>query len=219
MPNLLAFDTSTDACSAALLYQGKITGRYELAPRRHTELLLPMVDELLAEAGIVLSDLQAIAFGCGPGSFMGTRLATGVAQGLAFGAELPVIAVSSLQCIAQHAYQQLDAKHIIAAWDARMAEIYWGCYALDGNQLMMPLGQDQVSKPENICVPENAPWVLAGNAWQLYQAELPSSLQLESHLFHPRASAMLKLAAYQYQSGGFVSANEAEPNYLRRAVT
>ncbi len=135
MAKILAVDTSTEACSAALLLGEKIDERFEIAPRRHTSLILPMVEDLLNEQSMRLTDLDAIAFGQGPGSFMGLRIAVGVAQGLAFGANLPVVPVSSLQALAQAAYWKTSCKTILAGWDARMQAIYWGAYVLREKQM------------------------------------------------------------------------------------
>ncbi len=130
MPRILAIETATQACSAALLLDnGEVLSRLELAPRRHTALILPFIDALLSEAGIALNALDAVAFGVGPGSFMGLRLATSVAQGLAFGADLPVVPISSLRALAQVALLALPQENkVLAGWDARMGEIYWGLY-------------------------------------------------------------------------------------------
>lgn len=115
--NILCFDTATDACTAALQIGDSVFSRFEIAPRMHAQLLLPMIQELITDAKIKLSDLNAIAFGCGPGSFMGVRLATGMAQGLAFGLSIPVMNVSTLQVIAQAAFEKTGAKKIVSGWD------------------------------------------------------------------------------------------------------
>ncbi len=218
MKKILAFDTSTEACSVALLVDNNKTERFEIAPRRHSDLLLQMIDELLAGAKIKLTELDALAFGCGPGSFMGVRLATAVAQGLAFSANIPVIPVSTLQTLAQRGLDKLQHNNIVAAWDARMGEIYWGAYVKNNDGIMMPLNQDQITAPEAIDVADDQSWALVGNAWELYRADLPTGLQLESHLFYPRATAMLDIAAYYLSKNQTVSAAEVEPNYLRMQV-
>ena len=120
---LLALDTATEACSAALYIDGEITQKYEIAPRKHSSLLLPMVDTLIKDAGISKTDLDAIAFGRGPGSFMGVRIATGVAQGIAFALSLPVVPVSSLAAMAMVNYTETGATHNACAIDARMNEV------------------------------------------------------------------------------------------------
>lgn len=217
MTKILAIETATEACSAAIVSEGHSIERFEIAPRQHTDLILRMVDELLAEAEISLSRLDAVAFGSGPGSFMGVRLATGVVQGLALGGELPVIPISSLHALAQRAYDALGAGHIVAAWDARMGEIYWGCYACHQG-LTVSVLEDQLSPPGTIQLPLGQDWLLAGNAWQIYRQYLPQPLQRESHLLHPSALAVAKLAVYQFELGKTFSPDQVEPQYLRQKV-
>lgn len=214
---LLAIETSTEACSAALSIEGEIFECFEIAPQRHTDLILGMIDQLLATANIRLNHLDVIAVGNGPGSFMGTRLAVGVAQGLAFGAGLPVVAISSLQALAQRAFRQFNYSHIAAAWDARMGEIYWGVYQ-QVDDFMLPMDQEHLSAPALIELPDGMVWSLVGNAWQVYQTDLPAKLRIESHLLHPSAIAVIELAAYYYSKGGAVLPEQLEPQYLRQRV-
>lgn len=217
---ILAFDTATAACSAALSIRGEIRDQCEIAPQRHAELILPMVDKLLREAGITLKQLDAIAFGQGPGSFMGVRIAAGVAQGLAFGSDLPVIPVSTLQALAQTAYQQTHYPDIIAAWDARMQAIYWGAYRLGDHQIMTPVSVDALSAPTEIVLPAGIPWHLAGNAWQAYRQELAPVLVSHPEIIdiYPQANAIIRIAERLYQQGKVRSALEIEPVYLRDQV-
>nr|VFK07335.1 MAG: tRNA threonylcarbamoyl adenosine modification protein YeaZ [Candidatus Kentron sp. FM] len=128
---ILAIDTATDACSVALHLDGDYREIHELAPRRHAEILLPRIRTLLSEAALSLRDLDALAFGRGPGAFTGVRIATGVIQGLAFGADLPVVPISSLHALAQGAWRERGEGNVLAAFDARMGEVYWGAYRLD----------------------------------------------------------------------------------------
>ncbi len=126
---ILAIDTATEACSAALLIIGEtgdteISSRYQLAPREHSRLILKMIDELLTEADVPVSSVDAIAFGQGPGSFMGLRIAAGVVQGIAFAHDIPVVPVSTLKAIAQRAYEETGSAHVLATIDARMDEVY-----------------------------------------------------------------------------------------------
>ncbi|RBL65802.1 tRNA (adenosine(37)-N6)-threonylcarbamoyltransferase complex dimerization subunit type 1 TsaB, partial [Pseudomonas sp. MWU13-2625] len=125
---MLALDTATEACSVALLHDGKVTSHYEVIPRLHAQKLLPMIQELLANAGVTLQQVEAIAFGRGPGAFTGVRIAIGVVQGLAFALERPVLPVSNLAVLAQRALREHGATQVASAIDARMVEVYWGCY-------------------------------------------------------------------------------------------
>lgn len=204
--NILSFDTATDACSAALLVREKVFSRLDIAPRQHAKLLLPMIQDLLQQATIQLSDLNAIAFGCGPGSFMGVRLATGMAQGLAFGLQLPVIPVSTLQVLAQTAHDKTQAKKIVAGWDARMHEAYWGFYACDDNGLMQPQKIDALCTLEEIDKQalSHVGSAFAGNVF--------------SDDTYPDAKAMLAIALSKYLRNEIVSPENAHPHYVRHVV-
>src|SRR3569833_3307602 len=127
---LLAIDTATEACSAALYLDGAVNKRYVLAPREHALLILPMIDELLRDANLSPLELDAVAFGRGPGAFTGLRIAAGVAQGIAYGADLPVVPVSSLAALAQGCYRERGVTRVLATIDARIGEVYWGAYRL-----------------------------------------------------------------------------------------
>ena len=137
---ILALDTSTEACSAALLIDSQISQRYEVAPREHGALILPMIERLLVDAGVVLSQLDALAFGRGPGAFVGVRIATGVAQGIAFAADLPVVPVSSLAALAQ----SVEHANVYSAIDARMDEVYWAAYRKNNEGVVELLGEETV---------------------------------------------------------------------------
>lgn len=218
MSILLAFDTSTAACTVALKVDQVVFERHEIAPRRHGNLLLPMIQSLLNEAQESLSSCDAIAFGQGPGSFMGVRIAAATAQGLAFAMGLPVIPVSSLQVLAQTAYALNPSNEIIAGWDARMNQIYWGHYEQKSGY-MQPKTSDQLLSPETIQCSENSNCLLAGNAWEIYQEQLPetfNNLQIEN--CYPSASALVTLADYFWEAGQAVSAEDADVAYVRNDV-
>ncbi|MFZ4702392.1 MAG: tRNA (adenosine(37)-N6)-threonylcarbamoyltransferase complex dimerization subunit type 1 TsaB, partial [Candidatus Methylumidiphilus sp.] len=140
---LLSLETSTEACSAALYLDGEITERYQLAPQQHNKLILPMIQSLLAEADLKLHQLDALAFGRGPGSFTGVRIAAGIVQGLAFGADLPVAPVSTLAAMAQEVFAESDSQYALPCIDARMGEVYWGVYRR-GNDGMAKLSGSEV---------------------------------------------------------------------------
>ena len=145
MATLLALDTSTDACSVALQHKGEVLEDFRVIPRQHTKQLLPMVEEILAQAGISPAQLDAIAFGRGPGSFAGLRIATGVAQGLAFATERPVLPISTLEAMALLMMQQGQSR-VAASLDARMNEVYWACYE-------QREGLPVALAPERVCPP------------------------------------------------------------------
>ncbi len=221
--NILAIETSTDACSAALSVAGDIRERFELAPRNHARLILPMVEELLAEAGLALGQIDALAFGCGPGSFTGVRIAAGVAQGIAFGADLPVVPVSTLAALAQGVHEQFGATHVLSALDARMSEVYWGAYRMSDSGLMQLQGEEGVYPPEHVPVPASEHWQGAGSGWQSYAAALHARLsdRLSATYadYHPHARAVAQLGAHGFTLGLAVSAEQAQPVYLRNEVT
>lgn len=216
---LLAIETATEACSAALWLNGEVHERFELAPRRHTELILPMVHSLLSEAGLGPADMDAYAFGSGPGSFTGIRIATGVIQGLALAAGRPVISVSTLASLAQTLVDR-DSP-VLAALDARMQEVYWGCYEpLDG--CMHLQGEETVCPPDTVPIPESADWLAAGSGWDRYADTLGTRLASRSITTipdcWPRAGASVVLAAAAWRAGRTVSAAGARPTYLRDKV-
>lgn len=216
---LLAIETATEACSAALWLNGEVLERFELAPRRHTELILPMVDVLLAEAGLHLPQLDGLAFGRGPGSFTGIRIATGVIQGLALAADRPVVGVSTLASLAQS--QAHEHTRIIAALDARMDEVYWGCYELQDGCMRLQ-GEEIVCPPGTVTIPDKPDWFGAGNGWDRYAGVLRNRLApLEVAVIEnawPRAAASAAIAVVDLAAGKAVSAAEARPSYLRDRV-
>jgi len=222
---ILALDTATEACSAALYIDGSITTEYQLAPREHTQLILKMIEDLLCQATLQVSDLDAIAFGRGPGSFTGVRIATGVAQGLAFAADLPVLPISTLASIAQSTYNDHKTEHVLAGIDARMGGIYWGCYSLADNGLMQLVGDEQVTSPEFLSIPSgntHQSWVGAGSAWSSYTEQLNRQLgdDLIQHYsdYFPQSASIVQLAVYEYERGNAVEAAQAQPVYLRNDV-
>lgn len=242
---ILAIDTATEACSAALLIDNEaadtvadskalsacISSRYQLAPREHSRLILKMIDDLLAQAGLAVSSLDAIAFGRGPGSFMGLRIAAGVVQGIAFAHDIPVIAVSTLKTIAQRAYEETGHDHVLVAIDARMDEVYWGAYyrqqPSSADALWLLDGEEKVISPDQIRLPEmltekNCMWLAAGTGWGSYAERLlsPANFTLPSMLVDclPSAEALLKLAVVDYRAGNMLDAAQAIPVYLRNDV-
>lgn len=226
---ILALDTSTENCSVALMIDDRIIARSEVAPRDHTKKILPMVDEVLTEAGITLQDLDALAYGRGPGSFTGVRIGIGIAQGLAFGADLPMIGISTLAAMAQASYRVHQAEQVVAAIDARMSEIYWGQYQrqADGQWQAVAIADGQ---PECVIPPQElasnlasqaGSWIQAGTGWDAYSEALDSlPLTLEKgSVLYPEAQDIVVLAQFELQQGNTVEAEQASPTYLRDKVT
>jgi tRNA threonylcarbamoyladenosine biosynthesis protein TsaB len=221
---LLALDTSSEGCSAALLVDGEISERFELAPRGHTRLLMPMVRELLAEKNLAPAELDALAFACGPGSFTGVRIATGVVQGLAWGLDIPVVPVSSLEAVALGAIDALEIPEdtgIAVAFDARMGEVYWGCFAARSG-LPVALAPEQVCPPEAVTLPAGAErWFGAGPGWQ-YRSAMPEEVSGRVDTIDEtlvlRAAWVGRLAVIAYEQGKAVPAEQAQPVYIRDEV-
>jgi tRNA threonylcarbamoyladenosine biosynthesis protein TsaB len=165
---LLAIETATEACSAALYIDGEIGLRYEVKPRGHSELILGMLDALLAEAGLAPHHLDAMAFGRGPGSFTGVRIATGVVQGVAFGAGLPVVPVSTLAALAQRAFREYGERRLLPAYDARMQELYWAAYEVNEEGLVRLTEPERVTRVEEIAPPAGTGWYGVGSGWAAY---------------------------------------------------
>ena len=220
---LLALETSTEACSAALYLDGEITERYQLAPQQHNKLILPMLESLLAAAGLSLKQMDALAFGRGPGSFTGVRIAAGVVQGLAFGAELPVAPVSTLATMAQAAFAETESQFAFPCIDARMGEVYWGVYQRGEAGFAELLGQEAVTDAGSVECPEYASGYAIGSGWGTYAAELHERLgqgRVQGVLTDrfPRARWVALLGAEVFKRGGCVSAEAAQPVYLRDKV-
>ena len=218
---LLAIDTATEACSAALHIDGVTTTKYEVAPRKHAELILTMIDELLAESSLSLRQLDALAFGRGPGAFTGVRIATGVIQGLSMSADCPVVPVSTLAALAQGAIS--ESKQIACAIDARMGEVYWGLYQANEDDIMQIVGEESVCSPDAVDTPASDGWYGVGSGWETYANELQTRLAGSLSGFrpgdYPSAEAICTLAIDAYQRGEAVDAAEAQPVYLRDKVT
>lgn len=220
MSVILALDTSTDACSVALMHAGQIDEDFRIIPRQHTQQLLPMVKAMLQKHQLRVQDLDAIAFGRGPGSFAGIRIATGVAQGLAFGAELPMLPVSTLEAMALSAHQA-GAEHVIAALDARMDEVYWAAYHF-AQGLPVQVAPERVDAPVSLSCPDTAlQWQGVGSGW-CYQASMPASVQeavvsIQQDIY-PTAAAIATLALRDFQAGKTVAPEQALPVYLRDDV-
>ena len=218
---LLAIDTSEDACSAALCVGDEILERFEIAPRRHSELILPMMDDLLAEAGLSLGGLDALAFARGPGSFTGVRIATSIIQGVALGADLAVVPVSSLQALAQGARRVHGAGQVLSALDARMREVYWGAYRADDAGIMTVVVNEAVCAPGEVTVPEGSGWFGAGSAWGAYADVLSARCGISTpHDSDARVHAqdVGQVAKSVFAEGGAVAAEQALPVYLRDEV-
>ncbi len=235
MTCIIAIETATEACSAALLVQQddetKIYKRFQLAPREHTKLILPMLDEVLAEADLKKSDIDAIAFGRGPGAFTGLRIATGIAQGLALSVEKPTIPVSSLHAMALTALNEISDddgfQSVLVAIDARMDEVYWAEYSIIDRKLEV-LGDEQLSAPQIMfdktqSLSNKQKTALIGSGWDVYfptykdQYSGIDNMRLIPQKF-PDAGKIAKLALVEFAKGEFQSVEEAQPVYLRNNV-
>ncbi|KYN81921.1 tRNA threonylcarbamoyladenosine biosynthesis protein TsaB [Vibrio cidicii] len=220
---ILAIDTATENCSVALLVGEQVFSRSEVAPRDHTKKVLPMVDEVLQEAGLTLHDLDALAFGRGPGSFTGVRIGIGIAQGLAFGADLPMIGISTLAAMAQGSYRQNGATHVATAIDARMNEVYWGRYQRQEDGRWQNVDDECVIPPADLVAQLSSDaqtWTTAGTGWDAYADALGAlTISVEKgDILYPDAQDIVVLAGHEWAAGNTVAVEESSPVYLRDNV-
>lgn len=217
---LLALETSTLACSVALYCDGAVSFRHELEARQHTQRLLPMINELLAEAGLLPSDLDAIVLGNGPGSFIGMRIAAAVAQGLCFASGMQLVPVSSLEALALAALQDAPCERVLVAQDARMNEVYLAGYARDADgmpQLQLPVRLQHVGRMQPLA--EN--YCAAGAGWQQYPdlwSENEDWLERRVALDYPHARELVTIGARRWQEGAAIAPEQLEPAYVRERV-
>lgn len=228
MTQILAFDTSAESCSVALWIDGDCEIRQELAPRRHAQLLLPMIQDVMSARQRQFADLDLIAFGRGPGSFTGLRIAAGVAQGLSFGADIPVMPISNLKAMALQAAESGKQGPILSVIDARMDEVYWGLFEAQLDQSsgkvleVQTIGDEKVSPPEKVMLAGSQPCYGIGNGLQFkdrFPVETQDSLAGLNKDAIPQAQTVAKLAYLEWQAGRKgVEALEAKPVYIRDEV-
>ena len=216
---ILAVDTATEACSAALLCEGEITERYQLDPRGHSRRLIPMIEALLSEAGVARTDLDVIAYDCGPGSFTGIRIGAGVAQGLALGLTRPLLALSSLLILAEATEQD----RVLPAIDARMGEVYWARVKRNPSEATgwSQLCETTVSEPSKVPALEPGE-VGTGSGWDRYHTVLcPGVVSGEKWLPErfPTAAGVARLAERVLLSDGAGFSAQTGPEYVRNRVT
>ena len=215
---LLAIETATEACSVALWDDGAVRERFEIAPRRHTELVLPWADALLAESGVAKSQLDAIAVGRGPGAFTGVRLAIAIAQGIALALDRPIVPVSTLATLALRA----PGQRILAAIDARMGEVYLGAFERDEEGLIAPCGDEQLLRPDAAQPLAGADWIGVGSGFSAQDRALvralDSCLASTDVQALPHAADLARLAAHAFAQGRVLAPERVEPAYLRDKV-
>jgi tRNA threonylcarbamoyladenosine biosynthesis protein TsaB len=217
---ILAIDTSTEFLSLALWLDGRVLSRDIHAGQTHSQQILPTLRELLDEAQIELKELDGIAFGAGPGSFTGLRIACGVAQGLAFGANLPVVGVSTLQALAQ----QSGAEKVIACLDARMGEIYHAAYEKRNGE-WLEVSAPALFKPKDVPKVIGVDWVGVGTGWLVYPDVLQTvygeqlrEMPAPDHHSHPTATSVAEISLPTFEAGLARPAHEAAPIYIRNKV-
>ncbi|MGI4777845.1 MAG: tRNA (adenosine(37)-N6)-threonylcarbamoyltransferase complex dimerization subunit type 1 TsaB [Janthinobacterium lividum] len=209
-PRLLAFDTSTDTLSVAVQHGDRVVAHTGDGGARSSTTLIPLIRSLLAEAGLTLAELDAIAFGRGPGSFTGLRTACAVAQGLGFGTGVRLLPVDTLRAVAEEACHRFGARRVVAVLDARMDQVYATRCDADIDD---EADEVQLLAPEQVVVPDG--WTLAGNAFAAYGARLPAASR---HEVTPTAMAILRLAPALLAAGRDVAPADARPLYVRDKV-
>ncbi|MCZ6668359.1 MAG: tRNA (adenosine(37)-N6)-threonylcarbamoyltransferase complex dimerization subunit type 1 TsaB [Gammaproteobacteria bacterium] len=218
--NILAIDTSTEACSAALLRSdGQVFGEYALTPRQHTRYLPQMMDSVLAAADLSKQSLTHCAFANGPGAFTGIRIAAATIQGIAIGLSIPVVQISTLATLAQTCFDRYAADNVVVALDARMDEVYWARYKIDKNGLALLVGEEKLNKLEDV-VFDSIPACGAGHGWEVAPESWlngNTDIIIDSQLL-PDARSLLKLAQQAVLENHVLSAEKTSINYLRNRV-
>lgn len=225
---LLAIETSTDACSVALQIDGEITFDHRLAAQQHGALVLPMIDALMHEAGITATQLHGVVYGRGPGSFTGVRIGVALTQGIALGADIGVIGVSTLQSVAQGCFRSYGDTHVAVSLDARMSEVYYNAYVCSDTNIMMPISNEQVCTQEHVKTLPNTQsakttmWRWAGSGAECYADVITSNYKIEPDLIRcgcwPQAMDLLSLALPRVTAGELKAPEYASPTYLRDKV-
>ena len=219
---LLALDTSSNACSVALLCGGIITEKHLVEPRMHTRILIPAINELIGSAGIVIDDLDAIALGNGPGSFIGMRIGASVAQGMAHGAGKSIVAISSMAAVAAEVMDSEGADAVVVTQDARMSEVYTGVYVRSDAGLPVPEIDEAIFAAGTLaCLAPETDYVAAGAGWQRHPDMLAANagrVVRMSAIELPRARYLLGLAVDKLEAGGAIPPEQVQPAYLRLQV-
>ena len=214
---ILAVETATRACSAALLWDGECREMLRLEPNRHAEILIPMIRQLLAAGECRFDELDCLAFGSGPGSFTGLRIGISVVQGLALGLDIPVVPVSSLRALAA----RIDAPRVLAAFDARMDQVYWNLYRHVPERGMQALQEPQVDDPASIRLPGDEYWLAAGSGCDEYGDRLLLEQREQVDFIpavHPHAEDIARIAKVEFESGRVMDARYVAPEYVRNRV-
>jgi tRNA threonylcarbamoyladenosine biosynthesis protein TsaB len=214
---ILAFDTSTSACSVALQNGDLVSVLHQIAPMQHAQLILPMIYKLLGSHSLAPNELDAIAYGCGPGSFTGIRIASSVAQGIGFAIKKPIISVSSLATLAQTAYLEQQWTKLSVAMDARMGKMYWATYEINPSGVAELIGNEQLGSPYEVTYTDKTDMCGIGDGWEMYKETLmkrgfrPKAIKATQL---PSAKALLQLAKAKFEQGEWVAASQAVPIYL-----
>lgn len=217
---VLAVDAATEACSAALLAGATLTERYEVIGRGHAGRLLPMADELLRESGLAVCDLDAVAFGRGPGGFTGLRIAAGIAQGLAAGGGKPIVPVSNLAAVAAGAARTHGRTHILVCMDARMGQVYWAAFDCSGER-PRALTREQLSVPGAVELPAGVAMFGAGHGFAAHPAlaaRLAGNIAGIDDAWLPHAGDIARIGAAELAAGGGLAPTQGLPIYLRDDV-
>ena len=219
--NLLALDTSSNACSVALLVDDDVIGNHVIKPREHTAILIPMIEDTLRQRDLSIDALDGIVLGNGPGSFIGMRIAASVAQGMAFGAGLKIAPVSSLAAIAAEVFERHDASRVVVAQDAHMSEVYLAVYDRGDQQVPIPRGDVRLHKTGEVFSDDFALSVTAGAGWQRYPELLDRNIGAfagHTEVLHPNAEYLLRIGKQEWDEGNIIPPEDVVPEYVRMTV-